>query len=160
MLEVTVLLALLGDGGFFERRGVDFWMATRRAAEPPADLWADSSAPPPVRRLLDAPSPENARAYLRWQEERFRRLRAALAAVDSARAVRPASPLLYFAREGCRWCALQEAELRGIEVVRVEPDSPLWKEHAVTVTPTLIVEGKVLRGFTPRAALLKELGRE
>jgi len=27
----------------------------------------------------------------------------------------------------------------------------------VTVTPTLVVGGKVLRGFTPRAALLKEM---
>jgi hypothetical protein len=158
MLEVSLLLVLLGDGrGFFERRELDFWGTTRRAEERPAELWADSGAPPPVRRLLDAPGPESARAYLRWQEERFRRLRAAVAAVD---AVRREAPVFYFAREGCRWCALQEEELRGIDVVRVPPGSPLWKEHGVTVTPTLVVGGKALRGFTPRTALLKELGRE
>jgi len=161
MLEVSLLLALLGEGrGFFERREVDFWGTTRRVPEPPAELWADSSAPPPVRRLLDAPGPDSARAYLRWQEERFRRLRAAVAAVDAARAERREAPVLYFAREGCRWCALQEEELRGIEVLRIPPGSPLWKEHGVTVTPTLVVGGKALRGFTPRAAILKELGRE
>ena len=157
MLEVIALLALAGEGrGFFDRRDVDFWNTRRRAAEPPADLWADSAAPPPVRKLLEAPSPENAKAYLAWQEERFKRLRAALAAVDSVRAAKPESPILYFAREGCRWCALQEEELRGIPVVRVPAGSPLWAEHGVTVTPTLVVDGKVLRGFTRRDALLKE----
>jgi hypothetical protein len=161
MLEVSLFLALLGDGrGFFERRDVDFWGKVRRAEEPAADLWADSAAPPPVRRLLEAPGPENARAYLHWQEERFRRLRAAVAAVDAVREERREAPALYFAREGCRWCALQEEELRGIEVLRIPPGSPLWKEHGVTVTPTLVVGGKALRGFTPRAAILKELGRE
>ena len=157
MLEVIALLALAGDdAGFFQRRGVDFWDARRRAAEAPAELWADSAAPPAVRRLLEAPTAEPARAYLAWQEERMKRLRAAIAAVDAARGSAPA-PILYFAREGCRWCALQEEELRGLPVVRVPEGSPLWGEHGVTVTPTLVVEGKVLRGFTPRAALLKEL---
>ena len=67
-----------------------------------------------------------------------------------------AAVILYFAREGCRWCALQEEELRGIPVVRVPAGSPLWAEHGVTVTPTLVVDGKVLRGFTRRDALLQE----
>lgn len=158
MLEVIAALALLGEGGaFFERREVDFWGARKRAeAPPPADLWADSTAPPPVRRLLEAPGAETARAYLAWQEERMRRLRAAIAAVDAARA--PA--LLYFAREGCRWCALQEEELRGLDVVRVPAGSPLWREHGVTVTPTLVVRGKALRGLTSREAVLRELGRD
>ena len=84
------------------------------------------------------------------------RLRAAIAAVDAARAA-PAPSVLYFAREGCRWCALQEEELEGIPVVRVPAGSPLWAEHGVNVTPTLVAGGKVLRGFTPRAALLKEM---
>src|SRR6185295_4463564 len=108
-----------------------------------AELWADSTAPPPVRKLLEAPSVENARAYLAWQEERLRKLRAAMAAVEAARTP-PAGPILYFAREGCRWCALQEEELRGLPVVRVEPGSPLWREYGVAVTPTLVVDGKVL----------------
>jgi hypothetical protein len=161
MLEVIALLALAGDGSrFFERRDVDFWNAKRRAAETPADLWADSTAPPPVRRLLEAPGAETARAYLAWQEERLRKLRAAMAAVESARGTPPAEPILYFARDGCRWCALQEEELRGLTVVRVPAGSPLWAEHGVTVTPTLLVQGKLLRGLTSRVALLKELRRE
>jgi hypothetical protein len=75
------------------------------------------------------------------------RLRAAMAAVDSARAA-STPPVLYFARDGCRWCAMQEEELRGLAVVRVPTGSPLWEEHGVTVTPTLVVGGKVLRGYT------------
>jgi hypothetical protein len=161
MLKVIALLALAGDAQrFFERRDVDFWNTRRKASEAPGELWADSAAPPPVRRLLETPSAENAKAYLAWQEERFKRLRAAMAAVDQARALKPASPVFYFAREGCRWCALQEKELEGLPVVRVPDGSPLWGEYGVTVTPTLVVEGKVLRGLTSRAALLKELRHE
>ena len=158
MLAVIAVLALAGEESrFFERREVDFWNARRRAAEPAGELWADSAAPAPVRRLLEAPTAQNARAYLAWQEERMNRLRAAMAAVDSARATPAPAAILYFAREGCRWCALQEEELQGLAVVRVPPGSPLWAEHGVTVTPTLVVGGKVLRGYTPRAALLKEM---
>src|SRR5690242_2979173 len=106
MLEVMVMFAMAGEESrFFERRDVDFWNSRRRAAEPAAELWSDSAAPSPVKRLLEAPTAQNARAYLAWQEERMSRLRAAIAAVDAARA--PAAPsVLYFAREGCRWCAL------------------------------------------------------
>ena len=84
------------------------------------------------------------------------RLRAAMAAVEAARG---AAPILYFSREGCRWCALQEEELRGLDVARVPAGSPLWEQYGVTVTPTLVVEGKMLRGYTPRAALMKEMRR-
>jgi hypothetical protein len=154
MLEMIVMVALAGEESrFFERRDVDFWNARRRAAEPAAELWSDSVAPPPVKRLLEAPTAQNARAYLAWQEERMSRLRAAMAAVDAARA----PSVLYFAREGCRWCALQEEELQGLPVVRVPAGSPLWAQHGVTMTPTLVVGGKVLKGFTPRAALLREM---
>lgn len=162
MLQVIALLLLSGEAGrFFERRDVDFWNSKRRAAETPSDLWADSPAPPPVRRLLETPSAENARAYLAWQEERLKKLRAALAAVDAARpAPPPSDEILYFARDGCRWCALQERELSGLPVVRVPAGSPLWTEHGVTVTPTLVVRGRALRGLTSRAAVLKELDHE
>jgi len=161
MLEVIAVWALLGgESPFFGGREVDFWNTRRHMPEPPGELWPDSAAPPAVRRLLETPTAENARAYLAWQEERFKRLRAAMAAVESAQATKPSSPLLYFAREGCRWCALQEQELEGLPVVRVPAGSPLWKEHGVTVTPTLVVEGKVFRGLTPRAALMKELRHE
>jgi hypothetical protein len=39
----------------------------------------------------------------------------------------------------------------------VPAESPLWAQHGVTVTPTLVVGGRVLKGFTPRAALLREM---
>ena len=150
------LMVVLALGGFFGKDAVDFWGSRKRApAIEPGGLWSDSPAPPPVRRLLEAPSPENARAYLAWQEERLRRLRAATEAVERER-----SPILYFARDGCRWCALQEVELEGLSVTRVPEGSPLWEEHQVTATPTLVVRGKVHRGLTPRAAILKELGHE
>ena len=162
MLALIALVALIGeDGRFFERRDVDFWNAHRRAEEPAAELWADSAAPPPVKRLLEHPSAENARSYLAWQEERFKRLRAAITAVEAARQqAAPRGTVLYFSREGCRWCARQDEELRGLEVVRVPLGSPLWGEYAVTTTPTLVVEGKIFRGLTPRETILKELRHE
>ena len=162
MLEVIALLLLASDGSrFFERRDVDFWDSKRKAAEAPTDLWADSTAPPPVRRLLEEPSAGNARAYLAWQDERLKKLRAALAAVESARGTpAPAEPILYFARDGCRWCALQEKELEGLSVLRVPAGSPLWAEHGVSVTPTLVVRGKAFRGLTSRGALMQELRHE
>jgi hypothetical protein len=161
MLALVALLALGGDDGrFFERRDVDFWNSRRKPAETPAELWSDSTAPAPVRRLLEAPGPESARSYLAWQGERLKRLRAAIAAVEAEQGGTPAAPILYFAREGCRWCALQEGELQGLPVVRVPPGSPLWERHGVTMTPTLVVDGKVLRGYTPRESLMKELRRD
>jgi hypothetical protein len=158
---VAALLALGGDDArFFERRDVDFWNSRRKSAEAPAELWSDSTAPAPVRRLLDAPGPESARSYLAWQGERFKRLRAAIAAVEAEQGGTTTAPILYFAREGCRWCALQEGELRGLSVVRVPAGSPLWERYGVTMTPTLVVDGKVLRGYTPRESLMKELRRD
>ena len=162
MLEVIVLLAALGnESRFFQGGEVDFW-GTRRAAEVPAggDLWADSAAPVPARRLLEAPTKENARAYLAWQKARLERLRVAMAALEEAKQGEPAAPILYFSRPGCSWCALHEKELEGMPIVRVPAGSPLWEEHGVIVTPTLVVNGRVLRGYTPRSALLKELGRD
>ena len=161
MFALMVACVLAGDGDrFFERREVDFWASRRRETEPAAELWADSTAPAPVRRLLENPGAETARSYLAWQEERFRRLRAAIAAVEAAQGAKPPAPLLYFAREGCPWCARQEEELRGLTVTRVPAGSPLWEQYGVTVTPTLVAGGKVLRGYTSREAIVKELRRD
>lgn len=159
MRTVMALLALgPGAGRFFEGREVDFWGAKARpvvrAAE---DLWPDSAAPAPVRRLLDDPSPENARAYVEWQRRRLERLRQAVAAVE---ALREQASILYFARSGCRFCALQERELVGLPVERVHEGSPLWEHYGVSVTPTLVVRGRVFRGYTPREALVKELAHD
>ncbi|HYE99570.1 MAG TPA: hypothetical protein VEJ18_11700 [Planctomycetota bacterium] len=157
MLALTAA-ALLSGPGFFERREVDFWGRRRDApAVPPQELWEDSTAPAPVRRLLETPSRETAEAYVAWQTERLARLRAAMEAVE---ALAPkAREILYFGRDGCSWCARQEKELEGLPVVRVPAGSPLWERHAVTVTPTLVVGGRTFRGFTPRAALSREAGR-
>lgn len=162
MLEVIAILAAMGgdEGRFFRRGDVDFW-GTRRPVEGPAagDLWADSAAPAPARRLLEAPTPENARAYVAWQKARLERLRSAMAALEEAKRDEEA-PILYFSRPDCPWCALQEKELRGLPVTRVPEGSPLWEEHQVRATPTLVVKGKALRGFSAREAILRELGRE
>lgn len=152
-MRALILLLAAGDG--FGRGPVDFWGAARRNATAARGPWADPSAPEPVRRLLAAPSEENARAYVAWQRERLRRLREALAAVE---AVSRSSGILYFSRPGCPWCVAQDRELEGLEVTRVPAGSPLWKEHGVTVTPTLVVGAKVLRGFTPRRAIERVLG--
>lgn len=159
---MRAMMALLtlgpGAGRFFEGREVDFWGAKARpVARAAEDLWPDSAAPAPVRRLLDDPSPENARAYVEWQRRRLERLRRAVAAVE---ALRERAPILYFARPGCRFCALQERELVGLPVERIPEGSPLWGEYGVSLTPTLVVRGQVFRGFTPREALVKELAHD
>lgn len=160
MLAVMAAVAALGgESRFFDRHDVDFWGARRRAEPPPpAELWPDSTAPAPVRRLLEAPTKENARAYLAWQRERMDRLRSAMAALEELRR-EEAPTILYFSRPGCRWCALQEKELQGLAVARVPADSALWEEHGVRVTPTLVVGGRKLEGFTAREAILRELSR-
>ena len=160
---MTVFAAAVGDGDrFFKKGDVDFWASRTRVAAPPPELWSDSTAPPPVRRLLEAPSKENARAYLAWQKDRMERLRGAMAALEEAKRedAPPPPPILYFSRPGCEWCALQEKELQGLPVARVPEGSPLWEEHAVRVTPTLVVNGKVLRGLARREAILKELSHD
>jgi hypothetical protein len=175
MLALIAAWALSGEG-FFGGRELDFW-GTRRAAPRPAaeaELWADSTAPAPVKRLLDAPTAGNARAYLDWQAARLRRLREAVEAVEAA-GLRPAEAaaaaaalaarppgeaILYFSRPGCRWCVLQDRELEGLPVVRVPEGSPLWERHGIEATPTLVVRGRALRGFTPRARIERELARE
>jgi hypothetical protein len=156
---VIAFLALgPGAGRFFEGREVDFWgTKARPAAGAAEDLWTDSAAPAPVRRLLEDPSPENARAYVDWQRRRLERLRRAVAAVE---ALRERAAILYFARPGCRFCALQERELAGLPVERVPEGSPLWEEYAVSVTPTMVVGGRTFRGLTPREALVRELERD
>jgi hypothetical protein len=164
MLEMIALGLLLQEpGDFFDRPEVDFW-GTRVPTPAVArreDLWADSTAPEPVKRLLLAPTRAHAEAYLAWQAARLRSLQDAIRAVDEARKPEaPAPAILYFARPGCRWCELEDRELDGLPVERVAADSPLWDRYRVTATPTLVVNGRVLRGFTRREAVLRELAHE
>ena len=157
MLAMILLAAPAnGDGRFFERRIVDFWDTRKAAAPAEGDLWANTTAPAPVRRLLAAPTPENARAYVDWQKARLERLRLALAAVRRVSAAGQDS-ILYFSRPDCEWCVRQEKELEGLPVTRVPAESPLWKRHGVTVTPTLVVRGRTFRGLMARADILREL---
>ncbi len=157
---VAALILVGGAGRFFENRDIDYWGKGRPEAPEGAgeDLWADSSAPAPVKRLLAAPTRANAEAYLAWQSARLERLRAAVVAVEEARGA-AGGPILYFSRPGCGYCALQDAELRGLPVERVPEGSPLWRFYGVTATPTLVVRGRLFRGFTPRESILRELGR-
>ena len=159
MLTLILVLSTGGDG-FFSGREVDFWEDPRDATVPAVDVWTDSEAPPAVLRLLESPTREHAEAYLAWQHERMRRLQVAFEMVEKVQAEsRPEEPrsLLYFSRPGCKWCALQERELEGLSVIRVPEHSPLWEEHGVRVTPTIVVGGKIFRGLTPRRKLLEVL---
>ena len=160
MFTLILVLAAGGDG-FFDGRSVDFWEDRREGAVPPVKVWTDSDAPPPVLRLLEAPTREHAEAYLEWQQERMRRLQVAFEVVEEVQAeTRPneqAPLLLYFSRPGCKWCALQERELEELPVVRVPENSPLWEEHGVRVTPTIVVGRKIFRGLTPRREVLEAL---
>ena len=160
MLEMILLATLVsGDGRFFERQTVDFWDTRKAAAPPDGDLWADATAPVPVKRLLASPTTENARAYVDWQKARLERLRSAIAAVSRVSAAAQDS-ILYFSRPDCAWCVRQEKELEGLSVTHVPAGSPLWKRHGVTVTPTVIVRGRTFRGLTARADLLSELNHD
>lgn len=74
---------------FFQKHTVEFWK-TRKPAVPqiPAtpELFPETPAmPAPVRALVQDPTPENAQAYLQWQQERARRIAAALHALERAR---------------------------------------------------------------------------
>ena len=178
-------------GAFFRDCAVDFWgdrkrAAAARAAAEQADanesIWAEPIKtsdgrttvhvpPKAVLGFLENPTRENAKAYLAWQGERMKKLKAAMELLrelkeekDAGAAVPeklpspaavPRTPyageILYFKKKGCPWCLEEDKALA--ELVRARPDlkvravsleeSPeLAKEHAVTVVPTLIVPAR------------------
>ena len=140
--------------GFFRAEGVDFWGEAKASAEeksvPAAarqSVWAEPIRlpdgrttiyvpPPAVLGFLEAPSRETARGYLAWQEERAKKLKAAMELLrdlkeEKAKEARQAeaSPpagapppppgasayeILYFKKPGCPWCARQDAVLAGL----------------------------------------------
>lgn len=67
-------------GGFFERPRIEFWGPVDRTTELPGPepFEEDRNLPRPVRELIHDPTPERARAYLKWQQERLARLRKAI----------------------------------------------------------------------------------
>lgn len=160
------MLALILMAQFFDKPDVDFW-GTRKRPEAPQvaqEPWAEPGhePPAPVRRLLEQPTRENALAYLKWQEDRLARLQAAIKAVEDARPKEKEKEILYFTQERCPFCAEQDrqlaaADLGGRTVRRIGPEGEpeLWKRHGVTATPTLVIDGEVLRGVQTRGQIEK-----
>jgi hypothetical protein len=157
-----VLAALvLQEGRFFDRRDVDFF-GTRKKPEP-ARSWVEPVQgadgrwqlyvpPREVIAFLESPTRETGERYLAWQRDRMDRLRKAVAVLQELQ-----PKVLYFSKPDCPYCEAQEKELAGMRVVRVEADSPLWKK--VRVVPTLMIGDRILEGFTPRAAIEREVRR-
>ena len=141
---------------FFEKE-VAFWDAPRKKpARAPTWMEGETVPPGPARDLLERPTAENARAYLEWQQERLERLQRALEALEAVSSEgAPASGAILFTRDECPWSRAQEEELRGLPlaVVRHGTSPELWTRHGVTATPTLVVNGRVFRGFTERAVV-------
>jgi len=138
----------------FFAKDVDFW--GRPAKVRNVDVWQGEGAPPPgpARDLLERPTPENAKRYLEWQEERLARLQKALEALESVagKAV-PDQEAILFARDECPYSRAQEEALRGlpVRVVRHGESPELWARYDVQATPTLIVKGQKIVGLKDRA---------
>lgn len=150
---IALIASLSGPEPRFFAKEVDFWGRPARRA--PVDAWRGETSPPPgpARDLLESPTPENARRYLEWQQERLERLQKALEALEAATAeVSPAPEILLFARDECPYSRAQEEVLRGLPVNVLKPgQSPaLWIQHDVKATPTLVVRGKTVVGLTDR----------
>ena len=155
MIVFMAATAASPEPRFFAKE-VDFWgRAPRKQA---VALWEGESAPPPgpARDLLERPTAENAKRYLEWQEERLERLQKALEALEAASSEGAASTsILLFARDDCPYSRAQEESLRGLPVtiVRLGNSTELWTRHAVTATPTVVVNGRTFRGFTDRSVI-------
>lgn len=140
----------------FFAKDVDFW--GRRPKPQSAAMWQGEAAPPagPARDLLERPTPENARRYLEWQQERLERLQRALEALEAVTAETSTEKgLTLFTRDECPYSRAQEEVLRGLPVTVIRPgQSPaLWARFDVKATPTLVVNGRVLEGLTDRATV-------
>lgn len=173
-------IALMLAGQFFDRPDVDFW-GTRKssATTETAPSWAEPGhvPPAPVVRLLDNPTRENALAYLKWQEDRLARLRAALKAIGevgpSQKSPAPdekppgrSSEILYFSQDHCPFCQEQDRQLEGADLhgrtlrrLTPEREPELWKRYRVTASPTLVIDGNVLRGVQTREQIEKATAR-
>jgi len=160
MRTIAMMAAMAVSAGAqeprFFMRDVDFW---GRPAKPlPANLWRGEGAPPegPARDLLEHPSPENARRYLEWQQARLDQLQKALQALEAATPRTSSDPgVLLFTRDDCPYSKLQEEVVKDLPVTLVRPgQSPeLWDLHDVKATPTLVIHGRKVVGYTDRATL-------
>jgi hypothetical protein len=139
-------------------KDVDFW--GRRPKPRAESLWRGETAPPegPARDLLERPTPENARRYLEWQQQRLERLQKALETLEAVAAEAASEKgFLLFTRDECPYSRAQEEALRGLPVTVVRPgQSPaLWARHKVQATPTLVIHGRTLVGLTDRETVEK-----
>ncbi len=142
--------------GFFKASEVDFWgekagQAKKKAAEEKTSqesIWAEPIKlpdgrtqvylpPEAVLQFLESPSKETAKEYVAWQEERMKRLKAAMeflkqlqdertasapaaTVLQAPREIPPAAPpaapgeILYFKRAGCPWCAKEDGVLASL----------------------------------------------
>ncbi len=202
----AVLLAQSADRpatrSFFAKDGVAFWgdvKPTKAAAVAPGStesLWAEPIQgpdgkvtvyvpPKAVLAFLEQPTRDTAKAYLAWQGERMKRLKAAIELLRDVRAegngatlkaaeTPPEPPkalpapaaILYFKKADCGFCDREDAELA--ELVKTSPlpvetvpeGDPRWKYYGVTATPSFVVtaaDGRrtLIRGFMPAAQLKK-----
>jgi len=184
----TALMALPAWGqeaAFFRRERIDFWGDAKSAPPPSAaqpSIWAEPVQspdgrtairvpPPPVLAFLENPTRETGAKYLAWQEERMRKLKAAIEVLkdlQASKAGRPSGELLYFKKDGCPACREQDEVLarltRDHPGIKVRPLLPreapdLWKAYGVSAVPTLVAKGAngkaaVLRGLAPQERLL------
>ncbi|HZL72250.1 MAG TPA: hypothetical protein VFC86_07310 [Planctomycetota bacterium] len=158
-MRTISLIAMVAFSGaaqeprFFAKE-VDFWGRPPKPSS--AGLWQGEGAPPPgpARDLLERPTPENARRYLEWQEERLARLQKALEVLEGvAGKTSSGKEAILFARDECPYSRAQEEALRGlpVKVVRHGESPELWSRYDVKATPTLIVNGRTLVGLKDRA---------
>lgn len=131
------LIVVLTTQSFFEKPSVDFWGTRKPKAPAPGPVFEEPMAPE-VRRLLDDPSPANARRYLEVQSERMKRIRRAIDAVQAQ-----AASIAVYTLPGCPACVRQLEELKNSPWnVQVLPPS-----DGVERYPTLVVNGRTLVGF-------------
>jgi len=187
-------------GAFFRSGRVSFWgdpkssKPDRSEAQgaPVESLWAEPIRlpdgrvsvyvpPAPVLRFMEDPTRETGEKYLAWQQERMRRIKAAIEVLrtihterqkDDKESPQPGDvEILYFKRDGCPWCREEDKVLAAltkehpalkVRTATASEAPELWKEYGVTAVPTLVVRtptGKaaVFRGFTPAAKILEAL---
>jgi hypothetical protein len=157
-ISVIAMMAFSGaaqEPRFFSK-DVDFWGRPPKARR--VDVWRGEGAPPegPARDLLEQPTPENARRYLEWQEERLARLQKALEALEAVTGRVAAAPeIVLFARDECPYSRAQEEALAGlpVRIIRHGESPELWEKHGVKATPTILVNGRTIVGLKSRAEI-------
>lgn len=207
MIDVLFLLALgQATSGppsprvFFHDAEVDFWGDRKKppsrstgadGTSPTESIWAEPIKLPDGRTtiyvppravlgFLENPTRESATAYLAWQEERMKKLKAAMELLREIKAERagPETPpeaaaaggapmpppvnageILYFKKQGCPWCLEEDkaiAELLRaqphlkVRTIALEEAPELARAYDVRVVPTLVVPARGGRSIVLR----------